>query len=607
MLTQPAIARAQTVTGTPRLDEFEAKRIASDYGNVRDVVSKHFLLERRAEFDEAAGVWEVTWTNPLNNRRIVAVEVNDATGAVLSVSIRPEAYDEFLPLLTEQEAISVARDQSKVQDELAGRPEDDARANLGDDHVWTVSFYSGNDTVAEVLVDDNTGLVNEVRVGPQVAWQMARGYDGAFGRIINEPYIWLPLCLIFLAPFIDLSRPLRMLHLDLLVLLSFTVSHYFFNLGEIFTSVPLAYPPLIYIFLRMGYMAVRRQPSAAQRRPRLHLNFSPRIMFIGLLALLLFRLTINIADSNVVDVGYSGVIGAHRILEGTAPYGNFPSDNANGDTYGPLDYIVYVPFEKVLPWSGEWDDLPAAHATAIFFDLLAVAGMYYAGRRLGRHRGAEEAKRFGLALAWGWAAFPYTTFVLNCNVNDSIVAAFLIWGFVLLETAPLAGLMLGLATQIKFFPAMLGPLWASFPRAFRGWWRRILFIVGFGVAIALTLPVIFLGDGAFSTFWERSVTWQLGRDSPFSIWGQHMDALAGAQRLGQYVLVVLALAVYFWPPRKTMLNVAAASAALITGFEMLQTHWFYLYIPWFFPLALIALLGWTVRNPERNSVASSDA
>ena len=27
------------------------------------------------------------------------------------------------------------------------------------------------------------------------------------------------------------------------------------------------------------------------------------------------------------------------------------------------------------------------------------------------------------------------------------------------------------------------------------------------------------------------------------------------------------------------------------GFELVLTHWFYLYIPWFFPLIMIALLG----------------
>ena len=35
-----------------------------------------------------------------------------------------------------------------------------------------------------------------------------------------------------------------------------------------------------------------------------------------------------------------------------------------------------------LPWSGTWDDLPAAHAAAIAFDLLTLAGLWLLGRRL---------------------------------------------------------------------------------------------------------------------------------------------------------------------------------------------------------------------------------
>ena len=542
------------------------------------------------------------WINPANYRKLVSVEIEDASSKVISVDIKTEAYGDVLPMMTDKEAIAVAQSDEKVSRWLEDKADVDPRASLGDDHVWTVSFYSGSETVAEVLVDDNTGTINEVRIGPQVAWQMARGYKGAFGRVINEPYVWLPLCLLFLVPFVDFRRPLKMLHLDLLVLLSFTVSHYYFNQGDIFTSVPLAYPPLAYLFLRLGYMALRR-PATRPAATRLHLNFSPKILFIALMLLLAFRITMNIADSNVVDVGYSGVIGAHRILEGQTPYGNMPSNDSNGDTYGPMNYLVYVPFERVLPWSGSWDDLPAAHATAIFFDLLAAAGMYFAGKRLAAGK-PVEARRFGLALAWGWAAFPYTAFVLNCNVNDNIVAAFLIWGFVFLGAAPLAGVMLGFASAVKFFPAVLGPLWASFPRAFRGWGKRALFLLGFVLAVAATLPVIFLGNGSLGTFWQRSIEWQLGRDSPFSIWGQHHDALAGVQRAGQYVLIALALGSYFWPPRKSFTQIAAASAALVVGFEILLTHWFYLYIPWFFPLALVAFLGWTVRGKERSGVAA---
>ncbi|MHB0867527.1 MAG: glycosyltransferase family 87 protein [Thermoleophilia bacterium] len=575
------------------------------------IIRDHEELERHVSFDSVRRMWTVFWTLPGNYHRLISVDISDASGDIIHTDISSEAYLKFIPSMSEQDAIDLARNDPRVMDHLQERQTDD-RATFGDDMVWTVSFYEGSNEVAQVLVDDGSGLIDEVMTGPQVAWQMARGYRGAFGRIINEPYVWLPLCLLFLAPFIRLRRPLCLLNLDLLVLLSFSVSHYYFNQGEIFTSVPLAYPPLVYLFLRLGGIAVRRvrrrQPRRSpaseamlsapggamplvEKTPDItlpHLNFRPLILLLLLIALISFRLIINIADSNVVDVGYSGVIGAHRILEGETPYGHMPDDDGNGDTYGPANYLMYVPFERVLNWSGHWDDLPAAHAAAICFDLLAIAGMFMAGRQLTRNRSAGN--RLGLILAYGWVSYPYTTFVLSCNVNDSIVAALLIWGFVLLKKAPLAGAFLGLATMTKFFPAILGPLWTSYPATWRGWGKRLMFLTGFIVAAAVTLPVIFLGDGTFATFWDRSILWQISRDSPFSIWGQYPDRLAGLQHVSQYVLVALACISFLWPPRKSMRQVAAGSAALLAGFQLLQTHWFYLYIPWFFPLAFIALL-----------------
>ena len=72
----------------------------------------------------------------------------------------------------------------------------------------------------------------------------------------------------------------------------------------------------------------------------------------------------------MIDVGYASVIGADHFGSGQAVYGNFPLDNQRGDTYGPVLYYAYVPFEALLPWRGGWDDLPAAHAAAVAFDLL---------------------------------------------------------------------------------------------------------------------------------------------------------------------------------------------------------------------------------------------
>ncbi len=116
---------------------------------------------------------------------------------------------------------------------------------------WQVSFFRDGDEVAQVQLDDATGAVLEQWRGDQVAWSMARGYEGAFGRKLNAPYVWIPLCLLFLAPFVDVRRPLRLLHLDLLVLLGFGVSHVFFNRGEIDLSAPLVYPVLLYLLARV--------------------------------------------------------------------------------------------------------------------------------------------------------------------------------------------------------------------------------------------------------------------------------------------------------------------------------------------------------------------
>jgi hypothetical protein len=43
------------------------------------------------------------------------------------------------------------------------------------------------------------------------------------------------------------------------------------------------------------------------------------------------------------------------------------------------------------------------------------------------------------------------------------------------------------------------------------------------------------------------------------------------------------------PRRKGPLELAALTAALLIGFELVLTHWFYLYIPWFLPFVALAL------------------
>jgi hypothetical protein len=484
------------------------------------------------------------------------------------------------------QATRIAARDPKVREEIGKHDRVTRQAFAKGPGRWQVSWYTGGDEVAQAIVDERESRVVEAWTGPQVAWQMARGLEGAFGRRVNSPWVWIPLMVAFFVAFFDFRRPFRVLHLDLLVLLSFSFSHVYFNRGEIHTSVPLVYPVLGYLLVRMLVAGWGRAP----RRPTTPFTIlPPRFLALGLIFLVGFRLGLNLTDSNVIDVGYSGVIGADRLTHGEDLYGGFPEDNPSGDTYGPLAYYAYVPFELAFPWSGKWDDLPAAHAAAIAFDLATMLALFFVGRRLAG--AGARGNRLGLALAYGWAAFPYTTFVLNSNANDSLVALLVTLAFLALSSARARGVVLALAGAAKFAPLALAPLWASYDR------RRVRDALAFALAFAAATVVLWvpvLPDGGVSELWDRTVGFQLGRDSPFSIWG--LEDLGWAQDLTKLLAIGLALAVAVHPRVKSPLVAAALGAAALIGLQLALSHWFYLYIVWWLPLALIVLLAGQKRD-----------
>ena len=61
------------------------------------------------------------------------------------------------------------------------------------------------------------------------------------------------------------------------------------------------------------------------------------------------------------------------------------------------------------------------------------------------------------------------------------------------------------------------------------------------------------------------------------------------------MLLVAAVGAAFYPRRRSPLQLAALTAALLIGFEAVLTHWSYLYLPWFFPFAAFAVLARPVR------------
>jgi hypothetical protein len=372
----------------------------------------------------------------------------------------------------------------------------------------------------------------------------------------------------------------------LAMLLGLSISLAFFNHAEIGLSVPLVYPFLLYLLGRLLWLGFGRG------RPRRGLELSVPVGWLAaaLLALVGFRIALNVFNSNVIDVGYAGVIGAHRLLHGHTLYGAWPSDNANGNTYGPFTYLAYVPFTAIFGWSGIWDSLPAAHAAAIAFDLLTLLGLYLLGRRLGR-------PQLGVVLAYLWAAYPFTLFTLSSNSNDALVSLLVVAALLAAASPPARGVAVALAGMTKFAPFGLAPLFLRGTDAPYSRPRALRFVALLAAsALATLVPVLLAGD--LGAFWRETVVYQATRPAPFSVWGL-WGGLRVEQHIVQGLAVVLALVAALLPRRRTLLQVAALAGAILIAVQLGVTYWFYMYIVWFLPPALAALFGGEPRHSAR--------
>ena len=127
------------------------------------------------------------------------------------------------------------------------------------------------------------------------------------------------------------------------------------------------YPPLLYLLVRMLIRGARsRSRRRGHRLPPAHGRARRRPPRAGGRA--------DRRDAPPVRASSTSptrrVIGAYKLLHGQSLY--YPS-LGHGDTYGPIAYLAYAPFELI--WPGGWPYLPAARAAAITFDLLTIAGL----------------------------------------------------------------------------------------------------------------------------------------------------------------------------------------------------------------------------------------
>jgi hypothetical protein len=452
---------------------------------------------------------------------------------------------------------------------------------------WYVVFIHHGKIVADANVSPQ-GKLTGAWTGQQ-AW--APYTHGDIASILDSPLVLVPFCLLFLLPFLDPRRLRRMAHLDALAVLSFLVSYELFSHGILEPAVWLVYPPLIYLLVRLAKIGFSGRKSGGRLAPLLGL----RTLAIGLPLLLGARIALSLLGHQEIDVGYESVIGAFRILHHLPIYWNDPN---HGDTYGPITYLAYVPFQAVFPWGGSLSNLHAADAASIFFDLGTVAGLVLLGRRL---RSGAEGMRLGLILAWAWAACPFTVIGLIVHTNDGLIAMLSVFMLLALASPLLSGTLLGLAAAAKFSPAGLLPLLAA-PRQ-RGWKGALVCTAAFTGVLVLAI-VAWLPRGGLSYFWQRTIGFQLNRLDVFSPWALHRS-LHPVQLALEVAAIALAAAVAFLPRDRGLIRVCALAGAVTIAVQLPATHWYYYYLLWLLPFALVALL--VDQRPDRSASATEES
>ena len=232
---------------------------------------------------------------------------------------------------------------------------------------------------------------------------MARGYPGAFGRKVNALWIWLPLALLFvaavprLAPAVALAapRPAR-------ARAASRVSLAFFNHAHI-GAVGAA---------RLAAAALPARPAAVARRcgggrpAAVRAAAAARAgAWLAVGAALPGRLPRRAQrrpNANVIDVGYSGVIGADALVDGQAALRRTSRATTARRHLRP----------------GRLRRLrPVRAAAALERPLGRPAGGARGGDRVRpavRRRccscsdGACAGPTLGVVLAYAWAAYPFT-------------------------------------------------------------------------------------------------------------------------------------------------------------------------------------------------------
>lgn len=219
-----------------------------------------------------------------------------------------------------------------------------------------------------------------------------------------------------------------------------------------------------------------------------------------------------------------------------------------------------------------------ARTLAILAHVAVVLGITLIGHW---HFGNFKA---GAGCATLYLLLPYTA-QMTGRVDHVLPAALLVWAVLMYRRPMIAGICLGTAAGLVYYPAFLLPLWLAFYRQ-RGLARFSVGVIGTIVFLTVLLSV-----GGREQFWERLIQmyglWLPRSNDLEGVWGLGWNSIWRIPVLVGYVLLTGLYAI--WPRQKNLGTLMSCSATLMVAAQFWHGFGGGLFIAWFLPLLLLTI------------------
>ncbi|MDX1965383.1 MAG: hypothetical protein SFX18_19715 [Pirellulales bacterium] len=236
---------------------------------------------------------------------------------------------------------------------------------------------------------------------------------------------------------------------------------------------------------------------------------------------------------------------------------------------------------KSVQQQSEARNIAAARTLSIFGLLAVVAGIVVIGYQ---HFGNLTT---GIAAALLYMLLPYSAFYI-LFVKHILPAAILTWAIVVYRRPLLAGLMLGMASGMVYYPIFLLPLWVSFYWQ-RGLWR---FVGGVLASMALLMLITaFYASGVddFSSKIRLMLGFIFPTEQPEGFWG----VIELKYRVYRITILAAHIALCgsfaIWPAQKNLGTLLSCSAAVMLSTQFWAAFGGAVSMAWFLPLLLLTI------------------